>query len=146
MATKLYVGNLSYQTTEQDLNRLFSESGTVVSAQVITDRDTGQPAVASPSSRCRPRPRPRRRSRPTTARPWMAAPWPSTSPAPVRVVAAAAAVAAVAAAAVAAAVATAAVAAAAVAAAVATAAVAAAVATKILIMGGGTAYAVPPFC
>ena len=43
MATKLYVGNLSYQTTEQDLNRLFSESGTVVSAQVITDRDTGQP-------------------------------------------------------------------------------------------------------
>ena len=43
MATKLYVGNLSYQTTEQDLSRLFGESGTVVSAQVITDRDTGQP-------------------------------------------------------------------------------------------------------
>jgi RNA recognition motif-containing protein len=43
MATKLYVGNLSYSTTEQDLSRLFGESGTVVSAQVITDRETGQP-------------------------------------------------------------------------------------------------------
>ena len=43
MATKLYVGNLSYQTTEQDLSRMFGESGTVVSANVITDRDTGQP-------------------------------------------------------------------------------------------------------
>ena len=43
MATKLYVGNLSYQTTEQELSRLFGASGTVVSASVITDRDTGQP-------------------------------------------------------------------------------------------------------
>lgn len=43
MATKLYVGNLSYSTTEQELSRLFGESGTVVSAQVITDRETGQP-------------------------------------------------------------------------------------------------------
>ena len=43
MATKLYVGNLSYSTTEQDLSRLFGECGTVVSAQVITDRETGQP-------------------------------------------------------------------------------------------------------
>ncbi len=42
MATKLYVGNLSYQTNDQDLARMFAESGTVVSAQVITDRETGQ--------------------------------------------------------------------------------------------------------
>ncbi len=42
MATKLYVGNLSYQTTDQDLSQMFAEAGTVVSAQVITDRETGQ--------------------------------------------------------------------------------------------------------
>ena len=42
MATKLYVGNLSYQTTDQDLSKMFAEAGTVVSAQVITDRETGQ--------------------------------------------------------------------------------------------------------
>jgi len=42
MATKLYVGNLSYQTTDQDLQDLFSEAGTVSSAQVVTDRYSGQ--------------------------------------------------------------------------------------------------------
>ena len=42
MATKLYVGNLSYQTTDQSLNDLFSEAGNVTSAQVVTDRYTGQ--------------------------------------------------------------------------------------------------------
>lgn len=42
MATKLYVGNLSYQTTDSDLSKMFAEAGTVVSAQVITDRETGQ--------------------------------------------------------------------------------------------------------
>ena len=42
MATKLYVGNLSYQTTDQQLNELFSEAGNVTSAQVVTDRYTGQ--------------------------------------------------------------------------------------------------------
>ncbi len=42
MATKLYVGNLSYQTTDQQLHDLFSEAGSVTSAQVITDRYTGQ--------------------------------------------------------------------------------------------------------
>ncbi|HVK39409.1 MAG TPA: RNA-binding protein [Candidatus Kapabacteria bacterium] len=42
MSMKLYVGNLSYSTTDADLNRLFSESGTVESATVITDRDTGR--------------------------------------------------------------------------------------------------------
>ena len=42
MATKLYVGNLSYQSTDQDLHDLFSEAGNVSSAQVVTDRYTGQ--------------------------------------------------------------------------------------------------------
>jgi RNA recognition motif-containing protein len=42
MATKLYVGNLSYQTTDQDLNDLFAEAGAVTSAQVVTDRYTNQ--------------------------------------------------------------------------------------------------------
>ena len=42
MATKLYVGNLSYQTTTSDLSRVFGEYGTVASAQVMSDRETGQ--------------------------------------------------------------------------------------------------------
>lgn len=42
MATKLYVGNLSYETTDQDLQNLFAESGNVTSAQVVTDRYSGQ--------------------------------------------------------------------------------------------------------
>ncbi|HEX5323241.1 MAG TPA: RNA-binding protein, partial [Capsulimonadaceae bacterium] len=42
MATKLYVGNLSYQTTDQELQELFSEAGNVTSAQVVTDRYSGQ--------------------------------------------------------------------------------------------------------
>ncbi|HVZ40126.1 MAG TPA: RNA-binding protein [Candidatus Kapabacteria bacterium] len=41
MATKLYVGNLSGQTTSDDLNELFSTKGTVTSAAVVNDRDTG---------------------------------------------------------------------------------------------------------
>jgi RNA recognition motif-containing protein len=39
--TKLYVGNLPYTTSEDDLRTLFSQAGTVASAVVITDRDTG---------------------------------------------------------------------------------------------------------
>ncbi len=42
MGTKLYVGNLSYQTTEIELRDLFATAGEVVSASVITDRDTGR--------------------------------------------------------------------------------------------------------
>jgi RNA recognition motif-containing protein len=42
MATKLYVGNLSYGTRDRDLEELFAEAGSVTSAQVITDRDSGQ--------------------------------------------------------------------------------------------------------
>lgn len=39
---KLYVGNLSFEVTEGDLNELFAEVGTVESAQIITDRHTGK--------------------------------------------------------------------------------------------------------
>jgi cold-inducible RNA-binding protein len=39
---KLYVGNLSYQTTESDLEKLFQPHGTVQSAQVIMDRETSR--------------------------------------------------------------------------------------------------------
>jgi RNA recognition motif-containing protein len=42
MATKLYVGNLSYQTKDQDLAQMFAEAGTVTSAQVVTDRYTSE--------------------------------------------------------------------------------------------------------
>jgi RNA recognition motif-containing protein len=42
VAKKLYVGNLSYDTTDSDLRRLFEEFGSVESAQVIMDRDTGR--------------------------------------------------------------------------------------------------------
>ncbi|NQT81588.1 RNA-binding protein [bacterium] len=39
---KLYVGNLSYDTSEEDLRKSFEEFGTVESVAVITDRDTGK--------------------------------------------------------------------------------------------------------
>ena len=42
MAKKIYVGNLSFQTTDADLNSMFSEVGQVESVQIITDRDTGR--------------------------------------------------------------------------------------------------------
>ncbi len=42
MGRKLYVGNLSYGTTDSDLQRLFEAHGTVQSAQVVMDRDTGR--------------------------------------------------------------------------------------------------------
>jgi RNA recognition motif-containing protein len=41
MAKKLYVGNLSYNTTEDGLRNLFSGFGTVVSTKIIFDRDNG---------------------------------------------------------------------------------------------------------
>jgi RNA recognition motif-containing protein len=41
MSKKLYVGNLSYQVTSAALEELFSQFGTVRSADVIMDRDTG---------------------------------------------------------------------------------------------------------
>ena len=42
MATKLYVGNLSFKTTGDDLRAHFSQAGTVESASVIEDRETGR--------------------------------------------------------------------------------------------------------
>ena len=42
MAKKIYVGNLSFQTTDADLNNMFTEIGQVESVQIVTDRDTGR--------------------------------------------------------------------------------------------------------
>ena len=42
MSKNLYVGNLSFNTTADDLREAFSEFGTVTSAQVIMDRETGR--------------------------------------------------------------------------------------------------------
>jgi RNA recognition motif-containing protein len=43
LMTKLYVGNLSFNTTEDGLRELFAQHGTVESAKLINDRDTGRP-------------------------------------------------------------------------------------------------------
>ena len=42
MSAKLFVGNLSFETTSDEIRDLFSEVGPVESCQVITDRDTGR--------------------------------------------------------------------------------------------------------
>jgi len=42
MSKKLYVGNLAFQTTEDELNGIFSQFGAVESVTIITDRDTGR--------------------------------------------------------------------------------------------------------
>src|ERR671916_348202 len=42
MSIKLYVGNLSFQTSSDELQKLFSQAGTVESASVVEDRDTGR--------------------------------------------------------------------------------------------------------
>jgi len=39
---KIYVGNLSFNMSDQDLNTLFAEHGTVTSANIVTDRETGR--------------------------------------------------------------------------------------------------------
>ena len=41
MEAKLYVGNLSYDTTEDDIRTLFAQAGTVTEVALIKDRDTG---------------------------------------------------------------------------------------------------------
>jgi cold-inducible RNA-binding protein len=43
MTQKVYVGNLSYRTTEDGLRTLFSEFGAIASINLIVDRDTGRP-------------------------------------------------------------------------------------------------------
>lgn len=42
MSTKLYVGNLSFDTSDHDLEELFGSAGTVESVNIISDRDTGR--------------------------------------------------------------------------------------------------------
>jgi RNA recognition motif-containing protein len=42
MGRKLYVGNLTYEVTDGDLSKMFEPHGTVESAQIIMDRDTGR--------------------------------------------------------------------------------------------------------
>jgi RNA recognition motif-containing protein len=42
VSKKLYVGNLSFQTSEDDLRQAFGQYGTVNSAQMVTDRETGR--------------------------------------------------------------------------------------------------------
>jgi RNA recognition motif-containing protein len=42
MSKKIYVGNLSFSTSDEDLRKLFEQHGTVSSANVITDRETGR--------------------------------------------------------------------------------------------------------
>src|SRR5207237_10085943 len=42
MSMKLYIGNLSFQTSSEELQQLFSQAGTVESANVIEDRETGR--------------------------------------------------------------------------------------------------------
>jgi cold-inducible RNA-binding protein len=42
MSKKLYVGNLSFETTESDLDALFAQVGTVESVRIISDRNTGR--------------------------------------------------------------------------------------------------------
>ncbi len=40
---KIYIGNMSYDTTEEDLRQAFESFGEVVSVNIITDRDSGRP-------------------------------------------------------------------------------------------------------
>src|SRR5687767_13556235 len=42
MSKKLYVGNLSFQTTETEISELFAQAGAVETVRIITDRDTGR--------------------------------------------------------------------------------------------------------
>ena len=42
MSTKLYVGNLDFKTTSEQLQELFAQAGTVQSANVVEDRETGR--------------------------------------------------------------------------------------------------------
>ncbi len=42
MATSIYVGNLPWSITEEELSEMFASHGPVISAKIITDRDTGR--------------------------------------------------------------------------------------------------------
>ncbi len=43
MPAKLFIGNLSFQATEEDLRELFQQAGTVESVRIVTDQFTGRP-------------------------------------------------------------------------------------------------------
>ena len=43
MTKKLYVGNMSYETTQEQIRELFSQAGEVTEVSLITDRETGRP-------------------------------------------------------------------------------------------------------
>ena len=43
--TNIFVGNLSYQTTQEDLQQAFAQYGSVERVNIVTDRDSGQPQV-----------------------------------------------------------------------------------------------------
>ena len=43
MPAKLFIGNLSFQATEEDLRELFAQAGTVESVRIVTDQFTGRP-------------------------------------------------------------------------------------------------------
>jgi RNA recognition motif-containing protein len=60
MNNKLFVGNLSFNTTENDLQDAFAAHGTVVEANLMVDRMSGRPAALALS----PCPRPKRPRRP----------------------------------------------------------------------------------
>lgn len=42
MSKKLYVGNLAYEVTEEDIRKMFADLGSIESVALITDRDTGR--------------------------------------------------------------------------------------------------------
>ena len=50
MESKLYVGNLSYNVTEDDLRTLFSQAGEIKEVSLIMDRETRRPGVPGPSA------------------------------------------------------------------------------------------------
>ena len=60
---KLYVGNLSFETTENDLRDLFAQHGTVTDVAILSDRETGRSRGFGfvTFSRCRPAPMPQSR-------------------------------------------------------------------------------------
>jgi cold-inducible RNA-binding protein len=43
LGSKIYIGNLSFQTSQEDLQEVFEKHGTVESVAIITDRETGRP-------------------------------------------------------------------------------------------------------
>ena len=77
MNTKLFVGNLSFNTTENDLQDAFAAHGTVTEANLMMDRTTGRPRGFAFVTMVRPKRR-RKRSMRSTARCWMAVISPST--------------------------------------------------------------------